>query len=51
MDTILNKSDEKKGINKGLLIGAVIGIVAIGEALKAVCHRQAILVMAPNSST
>ena len=33
MDTILNKGDEKKGINKGLLIGAVIGIVAIGAVV------------------
>lgn len=33
MDTILNKSDERKGINKGLIIGAIIGIVAIGAVL------------------
>ncbi|HTK37265.1 MAG TPA: hypothetical protein VL325_02120 [Pyrinomonadaceae bacterium] len=33
MDTILNKGEEKKGINKGLIIGVIVGIVAIGGVL------------------
>jgi hypothetical protein len=33
MDTILNKDDEKKGINRGLIIGVIIGVVAIGAVI------------------
>jgi len=33
MDTILNKSEAKKGINKGLLIGVIISVVFIGGVL------------------
>jgi len=33
MDTLLNKPEEKRGINKGLVVGAIIGLVLIGGVL------------------
>src|SRR5256885_1828055 len=33
MDTILNKDEEKKGINRGLIIGIFIAVIAIGAMI------------------